>query len=268
LDFATVSPFEIRACATRGLSHRHNGTPRQDSFAIAVDDQRVVLAVADGVSQGPWSHVAAETGARAACKLVLDHAGRDGIDWSVISRRVSMRIVEEAEYRRHVEPPDQLDDYDARIARCRAVMSSTLVVATISRLANGSDAFDVDLAVLAGDSGAYVIDADGIRLAVGGKADGDSPVTSSAVRPLPGPVSPETTAVSLEEGQALVLVSDGLGDPIGDGAGEVGQELAKRWLTPPTIDKFLLDVNFYRRSFDDDRTAVGLWILPALVAVT
>lgn len=263
LDFVTAVPFEIRACATRGLSHRHGGTPRQDAFALALDEHRVVLAVADGVSQGPWSHVAAETAARAACKLALDQAERSGdIDWSQVSRRVSLRIVEEAEYRRLVDPPDDVDDLEGRIARTRSVMSSTLVVAAVDRDSDTDGCFPVELALLAGDSGVYLISPTGIRLVVGGKVDGDSPISSSAVRPLPGLVEPETHSSALGEGQGLVLVSDGLGDPIGDGTGEVGLELARRWQTPPAIDRFLLDVNFLRRSFDDDRTAVGLWLLP------
>lgn len=266
LDFLTLAPFEVRACATRGLSHRHAGTPRQDSFAIATSDDWLVLAVADGVSQGHWSHVAAETASRAACKLVLDQADRgELIDWSVISRRVSMRVLEEAEYRRLISQPESSEEADGlldRLERCRSIMSTTLVVALVSRHIADAGTFPVELAVLAGDSGVYVMDEFGTRLAVGGKADDGSPITSGAVRPLPGAVEPDVVAFSAHAGQAVVLVSDGLGDPIGDGGGEVGQALARRWAAPPTIDQFLVDVNFLRRSFDDDRTAVAVWMLP------
>jgi Protein phosphatase 2C len=344
LDFATVDPFVMRACATRGLTHRHSGIPRQDAFAVAADEDHLVIAVADGVSQGEWSHVAAVTAARATCKLALDHAARDHpIDWSVLSRRVSLRIVEEAEYRRLVAAPPRaavapgnaaaageaadaqghgdadpaaadaqehgdadpaatrdaeadrrdradpaatyeadaaapgnsdaadpdahlapagVDDIDERLARCRRVMSCTLVVAVLDRYPDEYGRLPVELAVLAGDSGAYRIDDGGLWLVAGGKDDGDSPVTSTAVRPLPGRVTPAAMAFDLEEGQGLVLVTDGLGDPLGDGDSEVGRELARRWRQPPTIDRFLLDVNFLRRTFDDDRTAVAVWQLP------
>lgn len=265
LDFLTVAPFEVRACTTRGFSHRYAGTPRQDAFAIATDDQHVVLAVADGVSQGRWSHVAAETASRAAVKLVMNQAAKDGtIDWDLVSRQVSVRVVEEAEYRRIVTAPGAEDDINERINRCRTEMATTLVVVCVSRRADVAGAHVVRLAVLAGDSGIYKVNTQGIRVALGGKSDGDSPITSSAVRPLPGAVEPDVDELALVDGEALILVSDGLGDPIGDGSGEVGREIATRWLTPPTIDRFLLDVNFFRRSFDDDRTAVGVWLLPAL----
>jgi hypothetical protein len=281
LDFATVDPFVVRACATRGLGHRHSGTPRQDAFAIACDEKWLVVAVADGVSQCEWSHVAATTAARATCKLVLGQAGRtDSIDWPDVSRRVSLRIVKEAEYRQLVDvardagTPDTgvdgaggpdaagVDHIDDRVARCRRIMSCTLVVGVVGRRPGELGGFPVELAVLAGDSGAYVLDDAGLRRAAGGKDDGDSPITSSAVRPLPGIVTPERTTFILGEDQVLLLVTDGLGDPIGDGTGEVGRELARRWRQPPTIDRFLLDVNFLRRTFDDDRTAVALWPLP------
>jgi serine/threonine protein phosphatase PrpC len=266
LDFATVVPFEVRACTTRGLSHRHRGTPRQDAFSVAVSEDSVVVAVADGVSEGPWSHVAAETAARAACKLVVEYSGRENesIDWTQLSRRVSLRILEEAEYRQIIDPPEEGASIDERITRCRSAMSCTLVVATARRQADHEGRFPVVLAVLAGDSGVYLINREGLSLAIGGKSDGDSLITSSAVRPLPGAVEPALVELSLGEDEGLIVVTDGLTDPIGDGTGEVGRELAERWRTPPTIDRFLLDVNFLRRSFDDDRTAVGVWLLPEL----
>jgi serine/threonine protein phosphatase PrpC len=222
-----------------------------------------VVAVADGVSQGEWSLVAAQTAARAACKLVVDHDPAEGVDWSWLSRRLSVRIVDEAEYRRLIEAPGEDDTIDDRIARCVRRMSCTLVVAVLHRRPDEHGCFPVELAVVAGDSGAYVLDGTGLRLAAGGKDETDSPVTSSAVRPLPGAVHPTVAAIPLAPGQALVLVTDGVGDAIGAGTGEVARELAERWRTPPTIDRFLLDVNFLRRSFDDDRTAVAVWAPPS-----
>ena len=82
------------------------------------------------------------------------------------------------------------------------------------------------------------------------------------MRPLPGPIEPDVLDFVLAPSEALILVTDGVGDPLGDGTGELGQQLATRWAYPPTIDAFLLDVNFLRRTFDDDRTAVGVWVLP------
>lgn len=60
---------------------------------------------------------------------------------------------------------------------------------------------------------------------------------------------------------ALVLVTDGIGDPLGDGTGDVGAFLASMWGAPPSALEFAAQVGFARKTFDDDRTAVALWPL-------
>lgn len=264
LDFLTDGDLELRGCATRGWSHRHAGTPRQDFFAIQVSDDLLVVAVADGVSAGASSHVAAETAARSACKLVADR-WRDGepLDWDLISRRVSMRILDEAEYRQLVSAPAPDATIDDRLRACVASMATTLVVCAMRRRAT-HDGYETWLAVLAGDSGVYKITDSRLEPLSGGKDPG-SVISSTAVRPLPGAVTPTELTVHLQPGEALLLCTDGIGDPVGDGSGEVGTELAARWSAPPTIDGFLRDVNFYRKTYDDDRTAVGIWIRPGAV---
>jgi hypothetical protein len=57
----------------------------------------------------------------------------------------------------------------------------------------------------------------------------------------------------------LLIGTDGFGDPVGDGRGVVAQlfcgELERP--VPPLGFAHLLD--FYRETFDDDRTLVALW---------
>jgi hypothetical protein len=60
----------------------------------------------------------------------------------------------------------------------------------------------------------------------------------------------------------LVLMTDGVGDALGDGTGPVGDFLAERWRVPPTNLEFAAHVDFQRNTFDDDRTVVALWPLP------
>lgn len=263
LDFATSGPFEVRACSTRGHSHRYSGTPRQDAFALASDENWLVVAVADGVSEGAHSHIAANTAVRVACKLAIDQAQEtESIDWAGIAGMISRRIIDEATVRRIVDPQD--DDSQA-LRDVRSSMATTAVVAVISKQST-DDAYPGTLAVLAGDSGAYEISDGVLNLVAGGKQDVDLPILSTAVRPLPGPVNPVVLDFQLIQGNPLILTSDGLGDPIGGGDSEVGRTIAMKWLTPPNAIDFLADVNFLRRSFDDDRTAVGVWVLPRIEA--
>lgn len=269
LDFLSLDSFEVRGCSTRGWSHRFRGTPRQDSFALLTNDDILVIAVADGVSEGDFSQVAAETAARSACKLASDQFARNGaIDWVQLARRVSLRIIDEAEYRQISAPEGEPPSIDERLRACLTKMSTTLIVAVIQRSAR-SDGFAGELGVVAGDSAAYVIrpDCDFLTPLGGGKS-GSGPITSTGVRPLPGPVESTAIPFILQPGEALILGSDGLSDPVGDGAGDVGQEFARRWAEPPRIDQFVVDVNVYRRSYDDDRTAVGLWVRPDVVLPT
>lgn len=264
LDFLTVDSFELRACSTRGWSHRYKGTPRQDSYSLLVNDELIVVAVADGVSEGDFSHVAAETAARSACKIVADQVGRAGaVDWVQLARRISMRIIEESEYRQISAAQGQQGEpasVEDRLQACLDVMSTTLIVALIRRSPT-AQGFLADIGVVAGDSAAYLIRDGALVPLSGGKSDTGT-ITSTRVRPLPGVVEPLVSTVVLAPGQGLILGSDGIGDPLGDGTGEVGQQFGQRWAGPPRLDQFLLDLNVYRRSFDDDRTAVGIWTHP------
>lgn len=260
LDLLTIDPFEVRACASRGMSHRLAGTPRQDAFAVNASDGWVVVAVADGVSSGAHSHVAAETAARAAARLVIARLGQGEPDWVAMCGRISRRLIDEAQYRQLVSLPDDVD-VETQIRTVRNVMSTTLVVAAVRRQPEADGSFAGLLAVLAGDSGAYLLGDGRLTSLAGGKV-GDATITSTSVDPLPGSAAPVAVPFELGAAQALIVTSDGLGDPVGSGDTEVGRHLARRWASPPGPAEFLNDVNLLRRTFDDDRTAVGLWVLP------
>jgi serine/threonine protein phosphatase PrpC len=257
VEFVTVPPFEIRACATRGWSHRQSGAPRQDFFAIAASGEWLFAAVADGVSSGPHSDVAALTAARAATRLALMETDIPSIDWLRLCDRLSWRIVEEAKYRQLVGVDDDADA-SARVLAVREVMSTTAVVVALRRRVDDDGRHQGVLALLAGDSAAYRLSGAMVTPLLGGK-DEDGYLTSGRVHPLPGARSPIATKFALEKGQGVLLTSDGLSDPLGDGTGEVARVLGQRWSEPPSPVDFFADLNFLRRSFDDDRTAVGIW---------
>ncbi|WP_311588575.1 protein phosphatase 2C domain-containing protein [Varibaculum massiliense] len=87
----------------------------------------------------------------------------------------------------------------------------------------------------------------------------DTAIASNRVYPLPAISTPHIAAVELTEGEALFLMTDGVGDPLQDGKGELGRALKERWLLPPDPYQFAADVDFSRRSYDDDRTVLGVW---------
>jgi hypothetical protein len=61
----------------------------------------------------------------------------------------------------------------------------------------------------------------------------------------------------LQCGQALALVTDGVGIPLT--VPEIGGYLAESWAQPPGPVEFLHTLQFRARSFDDDRSAVVVW---------
>jgi hypothetical protein len=81
----------------------------------------------------------------------------------------------------------------------------------------------------------------------------------TALPRLPAEVSAAT--VELAAGGVLLVGTDGVGVPVGDGRGPVGAALAAGVEAPPTpLDLgYLLD--FSRETFDDDRTLVAVWPL-------
>lgn len=111
-----------------------------------------------------------------------------------------------------------------------------------------------------GDSSGWLL-ADGVRWVPLG--DSRTRATSSPNRPPPAcrcfPRGTPRWCAELAAGSALVLMSDGVGDPLGGGTGDVGRALAASWATPPHPIEFLAQVDFGRKTFDDDRAAVAVW---------
>jgi hypothetical protein len=230
----------VRAASVRGLAHRAYGAPRQDAHNVReLDCGALVAVVCDGVGSLDFSHEAAALAAAALPDLL---AARDGrTDWSGLFIELSTRVREQAE--RDGEPPRP--------------MATTVAAAVITRAPTG--AYRAELGWL-GDSSAWLLHA-GTWLCLTDPPVGDE-LTTGATAALPAEMpDARSTAAHLAPGDALFLMSDGVGTPLGSGQGEVGATLAQWWASPPQADDFAAQVAFARRSFDDDRTAIGLWSL-------
>ena len=92
------------------------------------------------------------------------------------------------------------------------------------------------------------------------KNDGaDIATASTRALPLAGSEIAAPRVTALRRSDVLVLMSDGVGDPLHDGKGSVGRFLAAAWARPPAPIEFAAQVDFARSSHDDDRTAVAIW---------
>jgi hypothetical protein len=250
---------EVRKAGVRGLAHRYYGTVRQDSAAVRVssDGQWLVAAVADGVSAGAHSHIAADAATAGAADdlvAVLAATRPEAIDWPAMFSRLADHVVRavHAHLAAHgVDPGGDLTDLASRAA-------ATVLIAVLAVAPELDDSRELHLIGL-GDTSAWTGEGTGWRCVYGGKTEDVLACSATAALPLMPAQPPHPVRTRLGCGRVLALVTDGIGDPLGDGTGEVGAFFAEHWQAPPAPLEFAAQIDFARRSYDDDRTAVVIW---------
>lgn len=254
---------ELRAASVRGLSHRAYGRVRQDEYGYrrSADGRYLTVCVADGVSTGKLSHRAAKVAVNVGTKWLLTllaQHGPDSIRWGDFVRGVAARVEEQG---RKLLRRKGMDDADSmEVSKLAQHMATTVLFAVVDLQAIDG-AFDVYLLAV-GDSSAWVLREGGKWEPQDAVKNEGAEVYSSSVQALPMMPThdPAPVRTSIRPGEALVLMTDGIGDPLGNGGGEVGGFLADVWATPPASGvEFAAQIGFARKSFDDDRTAVAVW---------
>lgn len=249
--------------------HQQYGDPRQDDHALSEDGRYLVLAVADGVSSGPWSHHAAQIVTQAGSAHVAELRAvtePSSIVWGDVLAELADQIHRRcAELRGEVDqgldlhaavPPEAVLD----VHEVAKQMATTIVYAVVSTTP-GEDGTHAATVVRHGDAAAWLLDGESGWQALGDVKNAGNVIAESATACLPflpqqEPVPTETT---VGPGQALLLLTDGVGDPLGSGQGEVGAQLARLWANPPQVFDFTAQISFGRKTFDDDRGAIGVW---------
>lgn len=263
-DPAGQPVLELRAASVRGLSHRYYGKVRQDEYAFlgSADGRFLVAAVADGMSVGKFSHHAAKLVTRHGCARLAEFL-RGGlppdIPWTEILQQLANLVL--AKGRELLRP--QLDEHEVDALGPRELANYLAATALFVVVDLGTDGAELPAYVLAlGDTSAWVLRA-------GSQWENQQPVTNAgaviasgtwAIPLVPTEVGP-AVRTTIRPGDALLLMSDGVGDPLGDGTGAVGEFLGAVWSQPPAPLAFAAQVEFARKSFDDDRTAIVLWPL-------
>ena len=253
VDYAAIGGHDIRAASVRGARHRQSCIPRQDDYALAAtpDEEFVVTAVADGVSAAADSHVGAYWAVTHATRIVVNRLGSAadgiaGLDHVEIVTDLAAAVASSA--------CDSLALADRAPARDKLghEVAATVVIAVVAVSVSAGDARSAWFARV-GDSAAHVLGPSGWRAVF--------PATKgSATAALPDSLDRiEQVTVELAPDDAILLMTDGIDKPLGGGRGEVGRFLAERWRRPPDPLAFMLDVQFERKTFDDDRTVVGIW---------
>ena len=253
-DGWSTEHVRLRLASVRGYSHRYYGKPRQDHAEAAVHPRTgaVIFTVADGVSSADRAELGARYACRTAMRAMSAHLDDRRLpDLTAVLSAAAHRLLAaaEQEYGRPVDP-----------AEAEALFATTLVAGFAGPTPDG---FSVSLARV-GDSGAWVLDHGRFRPVLGVKDEPAAAVVSSAVHPLPRvPDPPAQAHFTLAPGQVLLVGTDGFGDPLGDGQGEVGRLFARELAEPPPARGLAHLLDFSRETFDDDRTLLALWPLDA-----
>jgi hypothetical protein len=255
IDGWSTDTLTVRGVSQRGHLHRYNGAPRQDDFAVyRLPDGRVVVLVADGVSQSPQSHLGASIAVRQAAEWIRANLGPHtaDLDWSALIKNTAYALNASAQTLFGLDEPHPV--------RAEQELATTLVCAIIEPTSRPGVLRAHLVAV--GDSSAWVPTGGEFIEVLGGKTDLDGGVASSAVCALPRVPTQLAPTVFDFLGDAVLLIgTDGIGDPLGHGHGSVG-DLFRDLLArpyPPSLIEFAHAVDFSRENFDDDRTLIAVW---------
>lgn len=273
-DGARLGDLDYRAATLRGMSHCLAGKPRQDAYLLRISANRewLIGCVADGVSAGTFSHIAADVACREITRFVADALASQppitepGCWGKVVHDLPWQRAVDQASAaivaRASAGLPQREAGTQVEAREVRATMATTAVAFVVATTKTPDGLMPFGIAVASGDSSALMLS--------GGRwhpltevKNADSDVASSAVLALPREVAVMPLSGFLRPGEALVVVSDGIGDPLGQGTGAVGQFLAAQWSRPPDLFSFTIQAAFYRKGFTDDRTVAAVWHRPA-----
>lgn len=268
VDVVHVGSVQVGAVSLRGSMHYDGETVRQDSFSIDTteDGGWLIVAVADGVSEGKRSHIGADTAcasAISAAKAELAAHGITDTNWARVSENVRSAVRRRAE----VVLRGNLRDADGNPAAAEDVPDTVLarhVGTTAELLVIETTPTEVGYRCtqvkIAGDGSALIADpAKGWwPLAVGKAKTGE--LASNAVIALPqNPGEPVVFTGYLQPGQAILVTTDGIGDHLGDGSTAVGGYLHEEWCHPRSSVDLLRTASFITFQCDDDRTAVVVW---------
>jgi serine/threonine protein phosphatase PrpC len=240
----------LRAATVAGVRHRLAGRGGEDSYAWAHGSGWLVVAVADGVGSteraGEAATEAVNTAVHAGAALVGSVADPEGDDGDG-NGPYPLPLSDVASAALHAAA--------AALSAGGGPGATTLVVAAL-------DASGRWGAARVGDSTALVLGPSGWAdvFAAGAATADEGQVTLTAALPADA-VAEETASGSLSGGEALVLLTDGVADPLRDGPETVAPALAASLRHPPTPLELATLADFSRQGCHDDRTVLGVWRL-------
>jgi hypothetical protein len=267
VDRVDIGGLKLGLASLRGLGHQDHGKPRQDSAAYAVirDKRYLITAIADGMSSAPLSHLGADCTVKASLRaaeqalsvLPLD-AQLNSVDWASVEEIVRTKLFECAKRLENTGAFRVEGDADATTYSRAIGTTAELLVVSTKAMRNG--AYEFIRVVLSGDGSGYVRTKDGWVTLSAGKANAGE-LASNAIVPLPMKSEgfPFTQHGAILPGQAVLSVTDGIGD-VGIGTdNDTSEFLFERLSEPLSAPELLRTLSFIVRAKDDDRTAAIVW---------
>ena len=235
-----LAGFVVLGASVAGVSHRLANRRGEDCYGWvtnAAGPERLALVVADGVGSAGRGGEGAEIAVRAS----LDYLAGCR-DWGRVECGRAVAAANQA----------LLDAAGGSAGE----LSTTLVVALVGRR-------DV-LLERVGDSTAWLLTGGKWRELFASPSD-DVPTRAPTPALPSSPPGVEQASVQLGAGGVLVLVTDGVGDPLRDGPETVAPALAGvlQGTAPGSLSPLELAraIDFSRRGCHDDRTLVAIWPL-------
>ena len=248
-DGGQSAEFVVLAASVAGVAHRLAGRRCEDAYGWVLPSAgRLALVVADGVSTAGRGGEGADMAVGAACAHLAAASGA----WGEMECVAALRAASE-----------ELSGAGGQLA---AELSTTMVVALVSTTARGAEV----AVARVGDSSAFVLTGAEWHELFPQRADEDLRGTVVGVLPLGGRGvgdAIETASAALPVASALVLLTDGVADPVRDGPSTVAPALAEILSGGPSgalTPLALADAaDFSRRGCQDDRTVLAAWHLAA-----
>jgi hypothetical protein len=264
-DIGTFGSSAVAAASLRGNKHKLDAKPCQDAFNVQSAKDKsgtkyVVSVLCDGMSSARYSHYGARRTSQvlsdALCRIIENS---DIVDIDFVNANIES-VLESC--RRKVIPAE-IDLFGASgIDPTDAVDSdfNTTVTFLIAPSTEGGKNTKAIVGCI-GDSPVFVLhNPEGVWEQIG-VIDSADELVNPATAAFPGSIAIAIDELDLRQGDALVAMSDGVGNFINVRGNQtlLGNYLAKQWSTPVNMATFVNDVSFDMKSADDDRTVVAIW---------
>lgn len=245
VDWVDLPTLSVRAVSARGHLHRWEGSVRQDQMALGRVGDSLVLAVSDGLGSEANSHL----GAAIATRLVTT--------WQELA---SPEAVAGAELDCSPVAARMTSEAHARGLAPRTVRATLTFAVVDPEPKAGDEGMHWRVVVgQIGDSHAFLLhDGRWSRVTKKDGATDEDRSMSNVVDPLPDHVVAGLWHIEPRQGDVLALTSDGIGNLLEDDP-VVADALAAQWqAAAPSPAALLYVVDASVRSYDDDRTFMGI----------